>query len=169
MGNDFFYLIFEQANKYTLLDKFMILGAGPLIYIALIISLILALKAGAPERKAFLYILLSVPLVILIIKGVHLFYFTDRPFINLNIKPLIDPFYGVASFPSRHTAIAAAIFLSFLFNRSKWSMFFLVITAWVGVARIFVGVHYPIDILGGILVGGVSVIILKLFQKKLSI
>ncbi len=167
MDNDLFFLIFNQAYKYPLLDKFMIFGAEQLIYIILIISLILALKDNG--KKSFLYILISIPLAILLIKGIHLFYFIDRPFIAFNIKPLIDSFYGEASFPSRHMAAASSIYFSFLINKSKWASFFLILTIWVGIARVFVGVHYPIDILGGVVVGLVVVLSVKLFQKKMKI
>ena len=46
----------------------------------------------------------------------------------------------------------------------------VVLAAWVGVARVYVGVHFPVDILGGAGVGFLSAfftkIILKSFQKR---
>jgi|SRR3989344_223201 len=167
MENNLFYLIFSQAHKNPFLDKFMIFGAEQLIFVTLITSLILALRGSLQEKRALLYILISIPLVVLMIKVIHLYYFTDRPFVSFDIKPLIDSFYGIASFPSRHTAAAAAIYFSFLINKSKWSPPFLIALVWVGIARVFVGVHFPIDILGSIILGGFSVIIVKKIIQKL--
>ena len=42
-------------------------------------------------------------------------------------------------------------------KRKKLGIVFLVVALVVGFARIFTGLHYPIDILGGALVGGVGV------------
>jgi undecaprenyl-diphosphatase len=67
-----------------------------------------------------------------------------------------DPLVGVpdsGSFPSGHaaTSFAGATILSFAFPRL--APILLVLAAAVGFARVYVGVHYPLDILGGALLG----------------
>ena len=57
------------------------------------------------------------------------------------------------SFPSGHTAtsFAAALVLARAVPRRAW--LFYVLAAAIGFSRIYVGVHYPLDVLGGALVG----------------
>jgi undecaprenyl-diphosphatase len=57
------------------------------------------------------------------------------------------------SFPSGHTAtsFAAAVVLGWALPRRAW--LFYVLAAAIGFSRIYVGVHYPIDVLGGAVLG----------------
>ncbi len=88
----------------------------------------------------------------------------ERPFDALNFTPLI-PESG-SSFPSGHAAFFFAIALVLLLIDKKWGMWFLISSIFIGVARIFVGVHWPSDILGGFVVGFLTFIIFKLLFSK---
>ena len=57
------------------------------------------------------------------------------------------------SFPSGHTAtsFAAALVLARAVPQRAW--LFYVLAAAIGFSRIYVGVHYPLDVLGGALLG----------------
>jgi undecaprenyl-diphosphatase len=57
------------------------------------------------------------------------------------------------SFPSGHTAtsFAAALILARAVPRRAW--LFYVLAAAIGFSRIYVGVHYPTDVLGGAVLG----------------
>ncbi len=57
------------------------------------------------------------------------------------------------SFPSGHTlsAFSGATFLSILFKR--WSPLFFSVAVLTGLSRIYVGAHFPIDVIGGMFVG----------------
>lgn len=79
------------------------------------------------------------------------------------------------SFPSSHAVnnFAAATFLTFFFRSFKWT-FFSIATI-VALSRIFVGVHYPSDLLGGMILGSLigylfaklTELTIKFFEKKL--
>ncbi len=58
------------------------------------------------------------------------------------------------SFPSSHAAngMAVALWLGFLFSRGR--LWWLLLAFGIGYSRIYLGVHYPSDILGGFLLGG---------------
>lgn len=150
------------------LDQLMIFGAEYVIYLTFVFIFILTIKGGFRERKALLLSLICIPVVILIIKIIHLFFFEPRPFIIHDISPLVVH-NADASFPSRHASIMSVIAFSYVYFKSKWSPLFIFLLFWVGISRVYVGVHYPLDILGGVLVGIISLIIAKQIVKFLKI
>jgi membrane-associated phospholipid phosphatase len=67
---------------------------------------------------------------------------------------LVDSWYKTGSFPSGHT-IKAMYFLLFIIQYPIFnSTLFLIITTPLLLFRILIGFHYPVDMLGGIIVGG---------------
>lgn len=60
---------------------------------------------------------------------------------------------GGFSFPSNHALnnFAAAVFLFRLYPQYKW--IFLITATLVSISRIYLGVHYPSDVLGGAIIG----------------
>lgn len=151
-----FLFIFGAGNQSKILDFVMIFGAEYVIHLTLILIFAVALKGRVSERKALILTLFSLPVLIIIIKIIHLFFYEPRPFITLDISPLVSH-KDDASFPSRHTTIMSTIAFSYVYLKSKWSFLFLILLFWVGVSRIYVGLHYPLDIIGGVLVGIISV------------
>jgi undecaprenyl-diphosphatase len=75
-----------------------------------------------------------------------------RPLWALN-TPYLFVHY-TPSFPSGHTAFAFALgtFL-FFFGEKRLARVVYILGVFVGLGRISAGVHYPIDILGGIILG----------------
>ncbi len=62
---------------------------------------------------------------------------------------------GTYSFPSNHAVnnFAAAVFFYLLFPRLKWALF--ITAALVAISRVYLGLHYPSDILAGAITGTV--------------
>jgi undecaprenyl-diphosphatase len=75
-----------------------------------------------------------------------------RPFVA---HPQIDPLYVVhsSSFPAGHaaTAFAGATLLSYVAPKAATSFFVLAIL--IAYSRVYVGVHYPGDVIAGAIVG----------------
>ena len=60
------------------------------------------------------------------------------------------------AFPSGHTSIvfAAAFMLNYLYpDKARWTY---AVAVWVAVTRLYVGAHYPTDLLGGAVLGMAS-------------
>jgi undecaprenyl-diphosphatase len=74
-----------------------------------------------------------------------------RPSLDIGAIILADP--GNYSFPSTHTtlAFAMAYILSHEEKRLKWVFYGLAIL--ISLSRIYLGVHYPIDVIAGVLLG----------------
>lgn len=79
-----------------------------------------------------------------------------RPFLsvsNLNIKMIgIDKY----SFPSGHTtaAFTVGVMVSLFYPSSAFV--FISLACLVGISRIYLGVHYPSDVLAGVVLGSLS-------------
>ncbi|MEK6772631.1 MAG: phosphatase PAP2 family protein [Bdellovibrionota bacterium] len=76
-----------------------------------------------------------------------------RPGDNPKVQSLVKSPYGGTSFISNHSAnmFAFAIFMSVFFP--TMTIPFFVLAALVAYSRIYVGVHFPLDVLGGAFLG----------------
>ena len=162
-----FFQIFNLNGHFWVLDQLMIFGSTYLIYLTFLFILFLGFKGGTKAKKAFLLILLGIPIAVLLIKVIHLFLYEPRPFVNFHFLPVVAE-AADASFPSRHATIASVIAFSYTYFKSKWSTLFLLIMAWIGLSRIYVGVHYPLDIIGGFLVGVISLTLSLQIKRVLT-
>ena len=85
-----------------------------------------------------------------------LFYPHPRPYVALSqihsfIPPVLNENYQ--SFPSGHAIFFFALsWVIYRYDR-KWGKVFLLASSAMGVARVAVGVHWPSDIWGGIILG----------------
>ena len=150
MDTQLFLFIHGLAGLSPILDGIGIFFAKYAIYI-----LVPALALGVVyRRKPLTHMVLALVFAYAVNHAIAYFLFRPRPFVALHLSPLID---GVAcvskSFPSDHTALsfAAATVCALALPRLRWIGYAGALA--IGVARIFVGVHYPGDILGGIGVG----------------
>lgn len=79
-----------------------------------------------------------------------------RPYAVLDaISPLIPPVHD-ASFPSGHSAVSFAG--AWAFYRSmgkKWGRPLMILAALIALSRLYVGVHYPTDVICGAVIGAV--------------
>lgn len=147
---------------------FWIFGAEYLIYLMLFITVFLGIKGQTKDKKAFLLIILSIPISVIFIKIIHLFYFEPRPFITYNFISLVKE-ANDASFPSRHATISGVLAFSYIYFKSKWALAFIFAAVWVGLSRVYVGVHYPLDIIGGFITAAAALIISQQIFKLIRI
>lgn len=166
-NNKLFFQIFNLNGQSFVLDQLMVFGAAYLIYLVFLLVFILGIKGGIREKKAFLLLILGIPIAILLIKVIHIWYVEPRPFVNFHLTPVISE-SADATFPSRHATIMAVIAFSFTYFKSKWALLFLPVMLWVGISRVFVGVHYPLDIIGGFLTGLIAFVFTLQVKKILE-
>jgi len=157
--------LFEKINGWAnhgkILDWIGIFFADYLLWIAVGILIILFLIKKT--RLTSIVAGLSVVLARLVITEViKYFYHSVRPYLVLdNVRKLIAENKNFQSFPSGHTAIFFAIAMAIFYFNRKWGIIAFVVAVLVGLSRIYVGVHWPIDILAGALIGIISGIVIN--------
>ncbi|MCE9559950.1 MAG: phosphatase PAP2 family protein [Armatimonadetes bacterium] len=90
-------------------------------------------------------------------------------------NPLEPTFSSTNSFPSGHTmgSMTLAVSLWLCLRGSDWEWLGKAAIGWailVGISRIYVGVHYPTDVLGGAILGTlVAVLVTPWFARKFGL
>jgi len=143
---------FITVSLQLISDSVSIFSLGIPVALAVIAEFKSADKKNS--RSSFLFVVLSIAMAGLVsymiknIGSVPRPYAVDARLIKLSVG-------GSFSFPSGHTTEAFAAFSSLVFLFPKWKIA-LPLFLWaslVAFSRIYLGVHYPFDILGGITIG----------------
>ena len=162
-----FILINQYAGKSSLLDVALIGFAEAMPYIFILIIIYLWF-GGCTERKQSSFNSgLSVLLSMLTSYVISLFYYHSRPFVE-NLGTQLVEHAPDSSFPSDHTTFIFSISVMLLFNKSTRVIgSILCFLSFIsGLSRVFVGVHFPLDIFGAILVAIFSSVVVFKFQHK---
>ncbi len=168
--NNIDFYILDQISKYLkgpILDKIMVfitsLGNSGAIWIVLAISFLLTKK----YRKTGIILIISLMIGLLIgnifLKNVVA---RERPFLSrLEIKLLIASPKDF-SFPSGHT-LASFISATIIWLRhKKIRIYTLILAILISFSRLYLYVHFPSDVLIGIVLGIFIGYILNLLFKK---
>ncbi|OIJ64024.1 phosphatase PAP2 family protein [Streptomyces mangrovisoli] len=107
---------------------------------------------------------LAVPFVVVVAYGadaaLKLLVREDRPCRSLRVVTLeACPAPGDWSFPSNHAAVAAAAAVALLFVSRRLGRVALIAAGAMAASRVWVGAHYPHDVLAGVLTGALTVLL----------
>lgn len=164
-----FLWIHALTGASQILDFFGIFFAEYLGYFLILASILLIWSLNGWQKRMHYFSFLAVALILsrgIFTELIRFFYYRPRPFLVFNFAPLIAEAEKTA-FPSGHAAFYFALALTvFLINR-KWGWYFIAAASLMGLSRVFIGVHWPLDIIGGALVAGISVYIADLLFKPL--
>jgi undecaprenyl-diphosphatase len=177
---DFF--IFQQINKFAgrweFLDALGLFFAKYLGYFLIFFLILFLLKnfkkywpmviqgflAGILARLGFTEL-------------IRLFWNRPRPFIGNHINLLLNH-SASSSFPSGHAAFFFALStVVLLYNKKAYplpkfwwgaGLFFFLASFLISISRVFVGIHWPSDILAGAVIGIFSGWLIILFSRKFS-
>ncbi len=165
-----FNFIHGLAGKWWPLDWLGIFFAEYLGYLIVLVAIFIFLKEGDWRSRIYFFALASLSVILargIITELIRFLYYRPRPFLALEIQPLVE--HGQASsFPSGHAAIYFALALAIFYLDKKWGWRCLILALLIGLARIFVGVHWPLDILAGAIIGAGSAFLIKKFLPQLE-
>ncbi len=159
MHKSWSHKLFFKINSYTgkskALDIFMIFCAHWLVWCILIVFVVWDITNPILIFPSILFFLLSAICSYIISYGIALIYKHERPKKEFpNIKVLVKTLGNWKSFPSDHT-IAVTLLLFTAWYIEMPLLLVLLLSMWafaVMIGRVFVGVHYPRDIVGGLAV-----------------
>ena len=144
-----------QTLHTPFLDKIMAfitrLGDAGIIWIVLSIVLLLIPKTRKSGAVMVAALVVDVLLCNIVLKNLVA---RTRPYdVNTGVHLLVAKLHDY-SFPSGHTAASftAVVALSFAGEKRAWKAA-LVLACLIAFSRMYLYVHYPTDVLGGVLVG----------------
>lgn len=162
MDHQIFLAINGLVGKSAILDKIGVFVGGDyfLYAFALVVGLLWFSK---PLRKKVYLALGSGAIAYVIASLVKHLVYRPRPFEVLNVHQLIVDNERGNSFPSGHATFYFALAFAFWGTEFFWPFLALAVLGSLG--RVFVGVHYPLDILAGAIIGTITVLALRRFFK----
>lgn len=89
----------------------------------------------------------------------------DRPYQTHHVAHIWGPHKTDASFPSDHSSAAFGIAVAVLLIDPLVGVLFLTLAVLIGVGRVIVGEHYPLDALAGAAIGTVAAVVVVRFAR----
>ncbi|MDN5543027.1 Undecaprenyl-diphosphatase [Acinetobacter sp. 8I-beige] len=130
---------------------FAIFIANDLLYCMILLFAWFWLRGNYDTKKQILKAFIFTSIAILISQCISHVYYHPRPFVMEVGRTLIYHAPN-GSFPSDHMLIFSSIAFSYLFSAQRKVGAFLLIMAWlVAWSRVYLGVHFPLDMLGAFL------------------
>ncbi|UOD35384.1 undecaprenyl-diphosphatase [Deferribacteraceae bacterium V6Fe1] len=159
------FLLINGLNGSAILDHVFVLITKYSPYLYAIILIILYLFYN---RDKALYVFYSSLLGLLLNLIITIFYYHPRPF-ELGLGHTLINHTIETSFPSDHATLVFSISIStIIFGKKSIGFLLFILAVIIGFSRIYVGVHFPLDILGSFFVSIISVLIIYTLQSKLE-
>lgn len=181
-------IIFQLINinlNYPLFDSFFVFFHDFHKNLMFIIPLLtLWFFSIFKDKKRRLALVILIPLAIIITDQIGSYIkdykLRDRPYmaiesnkINLLVKVSQneDGSYkqtqsSQKSFPSNHSANIWALSLIVGYLYANVKTYFIILASLISISRVYIGVHYPLDIIFGAIIGiSVSSLLIKIYQK----
>jgi undecaprenyl-diphosphatase len=152
------------------MDKLIVLSAQYIIFISAITAVITTVFSKKTIRNNIIKLaILSFIIAFLVTFIAGMSYYNARPFVVENIEPLF-PHKADNGFPSDHTLITLLLSSTVFVFRHKPGIILGILGVLTGVFRVLSNVHYPIDIIGSIIIALLATyiawLILRRFDKN---
>ena len=149
----------RYAGKSDMLDSIIGIFASdyffPVIFALFMVGIWL-IGSGQKERvinqHVVIFSIISIAFVNWIVFVSNAYLFRLRPFENDQITLI---FYEAtdSSFPSNALAVLFAISITTLITNRRYGISLVILSIVFGISRIYVGVHYPLDIISALILG----------------
>ncbi|WP_099156716.1 undecaprenyl-diphosphatase [Virgibacillus ndiopensis] len=163
LNSSFFRVINDLGKDYTGLNPIFVFIAEYMVYFLALGVVIYWFTRSNRNRMMIICGTITFILAEIIGEIAGKIHSNNQPFAELaNVNKLID--HAVDnSFPSDHTMLFFAFCLTFLLFKKRLGLFWLVLAFLVAFARVWVGVHFPGDVIMGAIISFISAIIVYRF------
>jgi undecaprenyl-diphosphatase len=150
MNYNLFQMINDLAGRFDWIDDVMEILAKDIVWVMLAVLVMLWFTGKTANQKVVFYACMTASISLLLAAFVispevnH-----PRPFVGHSVHQLI-PHAPDASFPSDHATLAFSLAFAIVWVKRRTGMAMLALAVLTGLARVYVGVHYPGDIAGSI-------------------
>lgn len=169
MNYEGFQMINSWAGSSSFLDAFMLLVTNSVPYVAIAILLFLWFsgkkKQSLERRRTTIYATLSTLMALFVNSVIHLVYYHPRPFVVHHVHLLVHH-AADSSFVSDHAVLVFAIAWTILMRNERIKYPVFIWATIVALSRIYIGVHYPVDVIGSVLLAyGTSFLVIHYLKK----
>lgn len=151
MNYKLFQDINQTAGHHPLLDGFMVFVTHYALIIYAAVFLLMWFFGKDQYKNTVIFATITGVLGLFINFVIGHIYYEPRPFVSHHVN-LLSSHAADASFPSDHGTGAFSLALAVLYRHRKLGFGLVLFAVLTGISRIYVGHHYPFDILGSIVV-----------------
>ncbi len=175
MNEAIFYFFYNFAHQNSIIDGVIVFLAVYWPYLVVILAGLFLLfhhevfRAENPyqvflhKKKEILLVFITAGFAWVLGAILKLLIHIERPFISLPGVTSLIPETGFA-FPSGHSTLFMALAVSIYLLHKKIGRWFIFSAVIIGLARISAGVHFPMDILGGFVLGALVAYFVKMYR-----
>lgn len=152
----------RYAGKWDMLDLIISIFASDYFFPVIFALFLVGIWFNGSEQKErvvnqhiVIFSIISLAFVNWIVFVSNAYLFRTRPFENEQISLI---FYEAtdSSFPSNALAVLFAISITTLITNRRYGISLMILSIVYGISRIYVGVHYPLDILSALILGVIA-------------
>jgi len=155
---EIFFWINAGETPSFLVRGIAFLSAEILIYLLALWMVFTWIRGNRGSRIILLYALISTLLGLALNQVIGLFWYHPRPF-EMGVGNTLVSHVVESSFPSDHAVMFFSIGLAFLLAKAtrRWGLLITLFGSVVAWSRVYLGIHFPLDMLGSLIVSTLSV------------
>ncbi len=157
MDLSLFTAVHSLAGRWGFLDWLGVFAAEYLPYVLGFVVVVFVWRQRGWLQRAYTFLALLLTALLsrgIVVGAIQFLWYRSRPFEALHLSSLIEA--SRSSFPSGHVTLFFTLAFVVLWFDRRWGWWLLGGATVVALARIFVGVHWPSDVLAGFVLAFLS-------------